>query len=91
MNITPHTIDALLQAEDIEGLLEAGAPADEYAAESRNIAAALNTLEVDERTEDAIFAILSLEWVQSFELTPDELEKRLPAIRRVARRITSDS
>lgn len=82
-------ISMLLVQEDLEGLIEAGAPADEYDNEAAQIAAAVSSLSREEVKEETILAIISLVWIKSFELTAEELKLRLPAIMRVVRKIVS--
>lgn len=82
-----HTL--LIQA-DIEGLIEVGAPTDEYDDEAAQIAAAVSLLSHEETTEETIVAIISLVWMKSFELSDEELTLRLPAIRAIAGKIVSE-
>ena len=80
-------VHEILRAEDIEGLLALGAPADEYVSEAQQISAAIAKLPVSERTEESVAATIALIWAASFDLSPVELEKRVPAIRQTARRL----
>ncbi len=71
-------ISTLLRKADIEGLLQNGAPADEYDSEAEVIALALAKL--DEINTENITAMISTVWKKSFGLEESELQLRLPAI-----------
>lgn len=83
MNFSYQNIEALLRREDIEGLLQAGAPEDEYSSEARTILLALGKLKEEEKTEENIISILTMLWVDNFDLSADEIRLRLPSIQRV--------
>ena len=85
--ITSQAINELLQAEDIEGMLEAGAPSDEYISEANRIAAALNALAASQITEENVLAIVVLAWMQDFDLDESAMRNRSAAISRVAQQI----
>ncbi|MBV8708333.1 MAG: hypothetical protein JO182_21910 [Acidobacteriaceae bacterium] len=80
-------IDAILQAEDIEGLLELGAPKDEYSHEAARIQSGLEGLRSDDPTEDQVSALIVSVWENAFDLSDQDIKKRSPAFRRVARQI----
>lgn len=80
-------IDSALRHEDIEGLIDAGAPADEYTSEAERIAIAVGSLAPEKITEDNVLAIISLAWMQNFNLGEEEMRLRVPALRRVVQRI----
>lgn len=80
-------IDALLQQEDIEGLLALGAPRDEYIFEAKSIAAELVDPE-NRSTEDQIYEVIKKVWNRKFgPFESADLEKRSMAFRRVAQMI----
>ncbi len=85
--ITSQAINELLQAEDIEGMLEAGAPADEYVSEANRIAAAVNALASSQITEENVLAIVALAWMQDFDLDESSMRDRSSAISRVAQQV----
>ena len=87
MRITTANINALLVQEDIEGLIDAGAPSDEYSDEAAQIAAALLQLDHEQLTEDIILSTVSLIWIKSFELSVQDMKLRIPALQRVTRLI----
>lgn len=87
MQITVSSIDNILIQEDIEGFIEAGAPADEYQDEAAQIAASIARLAEADFLEENILAIISLIWIKSFELAEKDVALRLPALRRVTRAI----
>lgn len=84
MNINRLDIEYLLIKEDIEGLLAAGAPEDEYKDESIKIAEALALIEPKEWTAGNILAAISLIWSQNFALKAEEMHLRMRALQRVA-------
>lgn len=90
MVLTYPIINVMLAQEDIEGLIEAGAPADEYMDEAAQITAALLLLSKDAVTKDNITAIISLVWIKSFNLSESDMKLRLLAIKRIAERIASN-
>ena len=85
--MTIQNINKLLVQHDIEGLIEAGAPIDEYTDEAAQIAAALALLNREELTEEVVLSIVSLIWLKSFELEEQDMELRLPALRQVSQAI----
>lgn len=87
MDIAPETLERLLRAEDIEGFIALGSPKDEYASEAYEISVAISKLTSDELTDDTVLAIISLIWERNFELSPQKLQQRLPAIRNVVQQI----
>lgn len=87
MRITTANINALLVQEDIEGLIDAGAPFDEYSDEAAQIAAVLLQLDREQLTEDIILSTVSLIWLKSFELSEQDMKLRIPALERITRLI----
>lgn len=86
MTPTTHQINELLVAEDIEGYIAFGAPMDEYSSEAAMIASAVSKLDHEQISEEILVAIIATAWA-TFELSPEELQLRLPGIRNVAQRI----
>ena len=89
--IDVEAIEAALNDEDVEGLLEMGAPSDEYHPEAGMIAAALANCPKPDRTEDRVVAIVSAVYGTMFGRSGLELERKQPAFRRIAQRIISQS
>jgi hypothetical protein len=87
MNNNVSIVEAILQAEDIEGLLQLGAPHDEYFHEAELIDSQIDALSPDQATESHLGVIVCEIWRESFNLSSEEMEKRLPALQRVARQI----
>lgn len=84
---TMSTIKNILREEDIEGLIQLGAPADEYNSEAQEIATAMARLG-DELSEEQVLKVLEEVWNGSFgPLSSKEIEMRRAAFLRVARRI----
>lgn len=71
----------ILQAEDIEGLLDLGAPRDEYSNEPASIATALES----GFNEDHVYGLVVRVWNRSFgPFDDDDLAKCAAAFHRVA-------
>jgi len=87
MRITTANINALLAEEDVEGLIGAGAPSDEYSDEAAQIAVVLLQLEHEQLTEDIILSAVSLIWLKNFELSEQDMKLRIPALERITRLI----
>lgn len=78
----------ILRAEDIEGLIQVGAPSDEYEAEASKVTAALQRAGEVAPTEAALVSILGGVWDEMFgPFSPEQLQQREPAFRDVARQI----
>lgn len=87
MNITASHINRILVQADIEGLIAAGAPEDEYIAEAGQVAEAISELAEGQLNYDVLLSIISLIWAQYFKLSPAEFELRLPIIRQTTEKI----
>ena len=84
------TVQEVLQAEDPEGLLELGAPTDEYSEEAKQIASELRRFGADELTEERVAGVVRDVWVKAFgPFSEEDIRKRLPAFRQAASRIVS--
>lgn len=90
MKHTPSAINALLIEQDIEGLIAAGAPANEYEDEARHIAEAVNKLSPEQRSQQNIFAIVRQVWMESFDLQQSEMLLRSEALLRTVHAIMRD-
>ena len=88
MEITQTAVQETLNTEDIEGLLELGAPGDEHSHEAKSIMSALAGLHQNELTEDELASVVRTVWIRSFGPFSDvDIEKRSPAFRQVAHRL----
>jgi hypothetical protein len=87
MEMTWPDVNRILVHEDVEGLIQAGAPLDEYADEAAQIAAALSLSDRERLTEENVLSTVGMVWLKSFELSPEEMALRMPAVRRVTERI----
>lgn len=85
--ISVDAIMAALNEEDVEGLLELGAPRDEYESEAAMIADLLASIPRSDRTEDSIMAAVSAVWGRMFGRSSSDLEARRPSFRRIAQRL----
>jgi hypothetical protein len=90
MLVSAEKIRDALRAEDIEGLIELGAPSDEYDDEATQIAEAVAELPEGKVSAENIIAIIALIWAKSFDRSSDEIAKRLPAFSRVIQRLYVD-
>ncbi len=89
--ISTTKINAILQAEDPEGLLKLGAPSDEYASEAKRIDSHLKFQTGEILTADAVSAVIENVWQSSFgPFTEDDIAKRRPNLLRVAKRIVDE-
>lgn len=79
-----ENIAAALRTEDVEGLIELGAPEDEYNSEAEHIALALAQFSSDQFTQQNLVAVIALVFAQSFNRSPKEIEQRLPAFNKIA-------
>lgn len=80
-------LNNLLEKEDIEELISLGAPSDEYSKEAASIAASITKLQKDQRNEGAITAIIAMVWSQNFDKAPKDIEKRMEAFKRIAKKV----
>ena len=87
MNITTSQIDEILIKEDIEGLIEIGAPIDEYSDEAAQIFEIISKFEEEDFTEDIIKSAIILVWMQSFNLDEDAMNLRMDHVKNVAKMI----
>ncbi len=87
MNDLYLKIDEILRNADIEGLIESGAPLDEYSSEARDIASALSNMSRDDINYESVLALISLVFVRSFQLSEDSIQQRLPVIIDVSNKI----
>lgn len=81
------SIAELVRAADPEGHLAEGAPADEYEPEEEEIYAALHGLPTAGLTAEPVLEHLVAVWRASFQLTPEQVATRLPALRALAQQI----
>lgn len=87
MRFSAETIESILRQEDIEGLLNLGAPQDEYSSEAADMATALGAIP-ESATEEQVSRIVMSVWEQAFGPFSDEdIEKRRPVLRRVVQNI----
>ena len=81
-------VRAILGAHDIEGLIQTGAPVDEYEMEAQRIVDEISQLPDSATSEDAIFDIVISVWQKAFGvLGQQDLVLRMPAFRQVAKAI----
>ena len=88
MRTSSTTVVRALNDEDVEGLLAAGAPGDEYEAEARLIAEALEHLPETDFVVDRVTLIVADVCNRMFgPFNDDEMRARSAVYRRVAERI----
>jgi hypothetical protein len=68
VNISNERVQRALDAEDVEGLLQMGAPPDEYEHEAKMIGERLRATNGD-LTEGAIAVIIAAVWTEQFGVT----------------------
>jgi len=81
MKISLNYINNLLIKYDIEGLIEAGAPDDEYSNEASQIYQGLDELTQENYNYEGVLSLISLIWVKNFELDTKDFEQRLTYIK----------
>ncbi len=80
-------IKTILREEDIEGLIQIGAPADEYDSEAHEMASAIARFGASATEQQLVLAVEEV-WKDSFgPFSGSEIEVRRDAFRRVAQRI----
>ncbi len=84
MDISLEEIKLALQREDIEGLIELGAPDDEYDSEASAILSGLRVIPVLELNQENLAAIIAVVWAESFGRVEEEIALRMPAFLRIA-------
>jgi hypothetical protein len=91
MTISRVQIQQVLNDEDIEDLLQAGAPSDEYEAEARVIAEAIAQTHESKLTEEVLTAVVKSTWAEMFgPFSEDQIRQRKAAFQRVARRLMAE-
>jgi hypothetical protein len=90
--ISVSAVEEVLRSEDIEGLLELGAPRDEYADEARRIISALADVGMEDLTESTVTTAIQKTWIESFgPFSAVDIQKRIPAFQQVARHILNQA
>jgi hypothetical protein len=87
MNDNLENIKDALLSTDIEGLIEKGAPSDEYEAEAKEITSALVDISSAEWNERNITAVVAVVWQKHFALSEEDMKKRMPAFQSLAQKI----
>lgn len=88
--MTLNHIDLILQEIDIEGLIESGAPSDEYISEAEAINSSIQRLQSSEMTIENIELVISTIWKENFNLDASGLKTRKASINTLAKRILND-
>jgi hypothetical protein len=91
MIVSYSNIETILRIEDVEGLIESGAPDNEYNSEAKCIVDVLKRLQPEDITEENIVTVISTVWEKMFHLDKKDISKRLPAFRNVAKGIFSSA
>jgi hypothetical protein len=88
MTVTPEVIREVLNSVDIEGLLQVGAPADEYESEAQMIATAISQTSESDLTEERLLHVIRRVWTEMFgPFSDEEIKKRDAVFLQVARQI----
>jgi hypothetical protein len=80
-------INAAFIEEDLEGLIEEGAPLDEYSSEAQSVAEALAKIPDEKLTASVVAATIAFVWAKNFDISAAEMEQRLPACQRLAEKL----
>ena len=83
-----ESIRELVRDADVEGFIQAGAPADEYDTEAEQLHAAIAHLRPEEITVAGQLPILEAIWRKSFADDDAELAQRQPALQKLAEQVT---
>lgn len=92
MKISTHYIDALLQQANIEGLIHAGAPTDEYGSEAEAISLALLGKAEDFNCRYRV-SMISFDKLpeQAYIWTPVYLNKTKPGVKKCPKSLSATS
>ncbi len=91
MTVSVAAVDAILRAEDMEGLLAVGAPEDEYSDEAREIQFALEQLGDDQLTSERVSTAVMHVWENSFgPFSAEDVQKRQPVLQELVNRILDE-
>ena len=92
MIVAESIVNEALKDEDIESLVEAGAPENEYAPEAQSIVQALSAIEEREVLEEDLVKLIRSIWSRLFgPFNEEDLDKGSPAFRNVAERILAST
>jgi hypothetical protein len=89
MDVSLSALKTALQHEDVEGLIELGAPDDEYDSEAQAVLSALQAVPVSEFEQSSLAAIIAVVWAESFGRVEEEIKLRMPAFLSIANRVLS--
>jgi hypothetical protein len=84
--IAIDTIRIVLKEQDIEGLIAAGAPGDEYDDESNLVHLALSQTGVWPLNQEALQKIITDIWAQAFNLSKSDMQLREQEIKLATQR-----
>ena len=90
MRISFEKMQNLLREADIEGLIGAGAPNDEYDSEAQIMVQALSELSEKEMTIEGVLIIVAEIWRQSFDLDNADICLRQSAMNSLVQKIVQD-
>ncbi len=85
-----HKISEFLRDADIEGLIEAGAPHDEYDNVAHMLYIVLADFTNEQFTRQNITSALVVIWMKVFNLEGEQMQFRIPNIEIVSQMILSD-
>jgi hypothetical protein len=84
MTVDQESIEELFTTTDLEGLIAAGAPADEYEPEIEQLIEALARIPTGEASQSKIVDLLNEIWRKDFAATEDRLESLRPGFESLA-------
>ena len=87
MNVDFESLDELFRLSDLEGLIAAGAPQDEYQPEVELIALALDEIPTGEASKEQIVQIFSDVWKKMFSTSEPGLAARKQGFEEIAEKL----
>ncbi len=82
------SIQELVATADVEGFIADGAPTDEYETEAELLFNQIENFPTADLVPDKILPILEDVWARNFNLPPEELLQRRPALLTLAQQIS---
>ena len=90
LHISLEKIKTVLRIADIEGLIESGAPDDEYDSEAEEIMQALSMMEIESLNEEAMLSVIADVWEDYFHLDENQIAQAMPYFRDMGQKILAE-
>ena len=81
------SIQELVAAEDVDGFIAEGAPADEYESEAEDLFERIRAFSTDELVSARLTPLLEQIWQSSFKLSDEDLAAKRPRLQALAAQI----